>query len=61
MTEISEKEFEGKTWGDVVRQYKPDATDEEVEYILWNETCYPFDTETALKQIHAFFNQNKQQ
>lgn len=30
------------TWQDLVRQYWPSATDEEVDSILWNCTCFPF-------------------
>lgn len=43
------------TWGDIVRRYKPDATDEFVSNLLWNETCYPFSAEACLKQIHILF------
>ena len=31
----------GKTWGDLVREYFPQASDDEVEYILWTHTGYP--------------------
>lgn len=44
-----------KTWGDVVREFKPGATDDEVNYILWNESAYPFAPyETIMKQIKTF-------
>jgi hypothetical protein len=33
---------------DVIREYVPDATEDEAGYILWNETGYP-----------AFWNTNK--
>ena len=26
---------------DVVRLYRPDMTDEQVDYVLWEETCFP--------------------
>lgn len=29
------------TWGDLVREYFPNATDKEVNHILWNYTGYP--------------------
>jgi len=48
---------EGKfSWYDCIRHYYPDATDEECEYILWEETCYPFSTEKAIEQIWKYFN-----
>ena len=31
-----------KTWLDLVREYFPDATDEEGDYILWEHTAFPF-------------------
>ncbi len=41
-----------KTWGDVVREYVPDATDKEVDFILWEYTCYPqCPEETIRKQL----------
>ena len=30
-----------KTIGEVVREYIPDATDEEIEFIVWEKTGYP--------------------
>jgi hypothetical protein len=55
--QLTHDEVDGKmTWTEVVRYYKPDATDDEVEYLLWNETCYPFSDESTLKQINRFFN-----
>ena len=29
------------TWGDLVREYFPDASDEEVGFILWEKTGFP--------------------
>lgn len=51
---------DGMTWGDYIRQYNPDATDKEVDYVLWEETCYPMDSEETLKQIAEYY-QRKQQ
>ena len=31
----------GLTFGDVVREYFPDATPETIDYILWEKTGYP--------------------
>ena len=43
------------TWADCIKHYKPEATKEECEYILWEHTCYPFDAETTLEQIKEYF------
>jgi hypothetical protein len=56
MTPLTAEQVENKmTWQDVIRYYKPDATEEEIEYLLWNETCYPFSDETTLRQINNYF------
>lgn len=58
-TETSQKqEMTNKTWGELFRKYKPEITDKEIEFILWNETCYPFDDPTAVKQVIAYFTSN---
>lgn len=40
-----------KTWLEIAQEIKPDITEIEVDYILWNQTCYPFDNQMALKQF----------
>lgn len=45
----------GLSFVDLMKKYKPDITEEEADFILWNETCYPFDTEAIIKQIYHFF------
>lgn len=30
------------TWVDVARAYDPNVSEETVEFILWNETAFPF-------------------
>lgn len=45
-------ELKQMTWGDVVKHYWPDISEDEVDRILWEETCYPFDTKLSLKQIY---------
>ena len=44
-------EIERKSWLDVAKEIIPEITEDQVSYILWEETCYPFDYETALKQF----------
>lgn len=36
----------------VVKYYFPDKSDEECEFILWEETCFPFSNEVMLEQIY---------
>lgn len=52
LEEVLEKKM---NWHDVVRYYNPTATDKECEFILWEETCFPFDHTITLKQIFDFF------
>lgn len=40
-----------KTWGECVREHFPKADDQLVDFILWGMTCYPFDTETTMRQL----------
>lgn len=47
------------SWGDVIRYYKPDATDDEIEFILWEKTCYPMDSETTVKQVYQYFKDSE--
>ena len=54
--DLTMEDVNGKmTWIDVIRHYKSDVTPDEAEYILWNETCYPFSDESTLEQIKSFF------
>jgi hypothetical protein len=39
-----------RAWGDLVRQYKPNATAEEIDFILWEHTCYPFGNEEMVRK-----------
>lgn len=36
----------------VIQFYFPDKSDEECDYILWEETCFPFSNEVMLEQIY---------
>lgn len=47
----------GKTWIEYIRSFNEDITEEEADYILWNETCYPFDTEIAIQQIKEYLTE----
>lgn len=43
-------------WFDVIRFFSPTATDEMCDFLLWEQTCYPFSSEMTFKQIKQFFN-----
>lgn len=42
-------------WNDVMRYYWPDADDAFLDYLLWNETCYPHDDEKTLEQLYDIY------
>jgi hypothetical protein len=43
------------TYYEFIKHYKPDANDEECEFILWGMTAYPatYDTRILSKQIRS--------
>jgi len=43
------------TWGKVVRYYKPDATHEEIDSILFELTCYPLSDVETINQLNELF------
>ena len=44
--------MENMTWKDLVRSYFPEASDDECDYILFNETAFPMGgLETVVKQL----------
>jgi len=46
----------GMTWGEVIRYYFPEGEGEGmIAYILWEQTCFPFDTEKTLDQIYEYY------
>ena len=55
MKALKIEDLENKTWGEIVRHYKPEATDEEVDFILWEQTCYPMDNFTTIEQLNVLF------
>jgi len=48
------------SWHGVIRHYWPDASDEHCEFVLWECTCYPFDTKTALKQLFDLYKEEQE-
>lgn len=56
---IRGRDVDKLTWGEVIRAFKPDASDEFVDFFLWECTCYPFDNETTLQQIESYFTKKQ--
>ena len=42
---------EGVNILDYARSLFPNATEEYIDFILWNRTCFPFDNERAAEQL----------
>ena len=40
---------------DCIKYFKPDWTNEECDFHLWNETCYPFSTDIMMSQLNEEF------
>ena len=40
---------------DCVRYFRPEWTDEQCDYHLWELTCFPFSTEIMIKQLNEYF------
>lgn len=52
---LSLDQAKGMTWGEVFGHYFPDFDLALTDFVLWNETCYPFDTEKTLDQIYEYY------
>lgn len=54
--ELKHIDVNGKlTWRQVFEYYFTEITDEQIDFILFNETCYPFDTERTLHHIYQLY------
>lgn len=51
---ITLDQAKGMTWGEVMSYYFEGVPLKGLD-ILWNETCYPFDTERTLDQIYEYY------
>lgn len=52
------KEEKGKTWMDLAREVFPDATEEYLDFVLWNHTAFPFaDADHVKKQLIDYKNE----
>lgn len=51
------KEEKGKTWMDLAREIFPDATEDHLDFILWNHTAFPFaDVDHIRRQLIDYKN-----
>lgn len=39
----------------IIQYYFPDKSNEECDYILWEETCFPFSNEIMMDQIYELY------
>ena len=40
---------------DCIKYFNPNWTDEQCDFYLWEHTCFPFSTETLIKQLNSKF------
>jgi hypothetical protein len=43
-----------------VNWYFPDYSDEQCNYVLWEETCFPMSMETTLEQLYKMYLKSTQ-
>lgn len=57
-SELKIEDVDGKmTWHQVFNYYFPKMKANEIDFILWEHTCYPFDGEETLKQVYKLYEQ----
>lgn len=49
---------DGMTWKEVFHYYFPNMGDSEIDMLLWEMTCFPFDVEQTLEQIYQIYLKN---
>lgn len=54
--ELKAEDVNGKmTWNQVFNHYFPSMTHDEIDFLLFEHTCYPMDSEQALKQVYEIY------
>lgn len=54
--QLKVEDVNGKmTWHEVFKHYFPSITDNEIDFLLFEHTCYPMDSERALKQVYEIY------
>ena len=51
----NEDVHEKMTWPQVFRHYWPSMPEDEIDFLLYEHTCFPFDHEQTLKQIYKMY------
>lgn len=53
---LTTEQVDGKmTFEEVIKYYFPNASEETIDYILWEKTCFPFDSEQTHDQIYDYY------
>jgi hypothetical protein len=52
MTELTIEQANKMHYIDWVKHFKPDWTDEQCEFYLWEYTCFPFGFKETIKQLN---------
>jgi apolipoprotein N-acyltransferase len=58
---LEERKVKVKKWIDYMRLFKPDITKEQAEFILWEETSYPFynPVKSVKQEIREYFKRKR--
>jgi hypothetical protein len=52
MTELTIEQANKMPYIDWVKHFRPEWTDEQCEFYLWELTCFPFHYEETIKQLN---------
>jgi hypothetical protein len=52
MQELTVEQAKKMPYIDWVKHFKPDWTDEQCEFYLWEYTCFPFGFKETIKQLN---------
>ncbi len=58
MTELTIEMAKEMNYIDLVKHFRPDWTDEECEFYLWEYTCFPFGFKDVIKQLNEQLKNN---
>jgi len=51
------KDIDGKTWQEIFQYYWPKITNEAINVMLWEHTCYPFSSKEAAHQVFEIYQE----
>lgn len=53
---LTAEDVQGKmTWQQIFRYYWPNISDNKIDFLLYEQTCYPFDPAKALEQVYGMY------